>query len=298
MKEEYTKLLNRQIKVHFKGRENIPDDLKPFIKMVDDAYIHYDTDRDLLERSMEISTRELEGKNQKLKENNEALDDFNHSVSHDLKTHAVNTISLVKMLSKYFEKENFTKLATIISKLESTGEQFQKVINGFLEVSKFEQDLDDIKSSIIVKDLFAEIADEFKLLIGDREAYLNCKIENVTSIYFIREQLMSIIRNLITNSLKYSRSNVPAQIDLQISKLNSTDCRITVRDNGIGIDMKKNKHRLFKMFTRLENNLNVEGTGVGLFLVKKLLDKNGASIKVESELGLGTTFIIDLKKVM
>ena len=175
MKEEYTKLLNRQIKVHFKGRENIPVELKPFMKMVDQAYVHYDTDRDLLERSMEISTKELEGKNKKLKESNEALDDFNHSVSHDLKTHAVNTISLVKMLSKYFEKDNYVKIATIISKLEDTGDQFQKVINGFLEVSKFEQNLGDNKISIDVADLIYEIEGEFKLLVGTKKAYLNCR---------------------------------------------------------------------------------------------------------------------------
>ena len=298
MKKEYTKLLRRQVRRHFKSEENVPKDLVPFIKMIDEAYIHYDTDRELLERSMEISTKELENKNNKLKESNEALDDFNHSVSHDLKTHAINTISLVKMLSKYFEKGNFIKIATIISKLESTGEQFQKVINGFLQVSKFEGNLGTYKTKIDIDEFIVEIENEFKLLIGTKKAKLNCLNKDVLSVFFVREQLSSIVRNLVTNSLKYCKPEVTPSIEISFFKQNETDCKILIKDNGIGIDMEKNKHRLFKMFTRLENNLNVEGTGVGLFLVKKLIDKNGGEIHIKSSLGEGTTFEIELKKVI
>ena len=162
---QYTKLLKRQIERHFKNEENIPDNLMPFIKLVNEAYKHYDIDRDLLERSMEISTKELQEKNKALKESNEALDDFNHSVSHDLKTHAINTVSLVKMLTKYVEKKNAEKIDMIISRLENTGEQFQKVINGFLRVSKFEKQLGVEKLVIEVESYFREIEQEFETLI-------------------------------------------------------------------------------------------------------------------------------------
>ncbi len=295
---QYTRLLKRQVLKHFKDEKNVPEELLPFIDLVNEAYKHYDSDREMLERSMEISVKELREKNKELKESNEVLDDFNHSVSHDLKTHAVNTISLVKMLNKYFERNDTQKIRSIIKRLENTGNQFKKVIDGFLKVSKFEKQLGDKRSVIHLDDYFEEIEKEFESLVIDKGLELNFEKKGIKNFAFIKEHLNSIIRNLITNAVKYSRPDSKPFVTLSFSRININDCLIKVSDNGIGIDLKKNARKLFKMFSRIENGPVEEGNGLGLFLVKKLIDKNNGKIMVNSELGIGTSFEIEFKGII
>lgn len=289
-----TRLLRRQVKTCFPN-DDYDDRVKQFISMINEAYQHNDSTRDLLERSMDISTRELRKKNEDLRKSNETLDDFNHSVSHDLKTHAINVISLVKMLKKYLALDNVEKVHDIVGKLELTGNQFIKIIHGFLEISKIEHLLEPNPENIPLDSFFDELHIEFKEVLERSNGQLLFSHEGVDQIFLSSAHLTVILRNLISNGLKYSKSDRPPIVNVRVVDY-EIYIKIEVEDNGVGIDMQKNRLKLFTMFSRLENHYNIEGTGIGLFLVKRLVEKNNGTIEIESELDIGTRAILKFKK--
>jgi signal transduction histidine kinase len=105
--------------------------------------------------------------------------------------------------------------------------------------------------------------------------------------------IFSVLKNLISNAIKYRDDERALQIELE-SKRENDKVLVTVKDNGIGIDLKKYGDRLFKVFSRLTDR--ADGTGIGLYIVRNLVEGNGGSIKVESEPGKGTTFYCYLKE--
>jgi light-regulated signal transduction histidine kinase (bacteriophytochrome) len=106
--------------------------------------------------------------------------------------------------------------------------------------------------------------------------------------------LLSVLTNLIDNGIKYSRKASPPRLRIAAETLDRT-WRLTVNDNGIGFDMKYHD-RIFGLFNRLVRMEEFEGTGAGLAIVKKVLDKVGGTVRAESSPGAGATFIVDIPK--
>ncbi len=108
-------------------------------------------------------------------------------------------------------------------------------------------------------------------------------------MYISLEDIRSILQNLIHNSIKYSKE---APIINITSWKENNKLWIKVKDYGMGIDLERYRHKLFKMFSRLHPQAKVEGTGIGLYLVKQLVERNGGKIDVESKPNEGTTFTL------
>ena len=161
-----------------------------------------------------------------------------------------------------------------------------KDLNTILEVSAenykhhamvdFASLVDDIKSSIIdvVELNHIQIAYDFTSCSG---------------ILSLKPYLQSIFYNLITNSIKYRRKDIPCAIHI-LSERNNNTVRLTFSDNGTGIDMKKNAEHIFGLYKRF--NTEVDGKGMGLFMVKTQVEKLGGKISVNSEEGVQTEFTI------
>ena len=108
-------------------------------------------------------------------------------------------------------------------------------------------------------------------------------------LFFPRPNLHSILSNLLSNSLKYCSPDRLPKIKIETT-CSEDFTRLTFKDNGIGMDLAKNGDKLFEMFSRLHSH--AEGTGVGLYIVKKLVEDSGGRIEVQSKVGIGTTFSI------
>jgi len=113
------------------------------------------------------------------------------------------------------------------------------------------------------------------------------------AINYGKVHALSILRNLISNAVKYSESCPNPKITISTSKQEDY-ILLKVKDNGIGIDMKKARNQLFKPFTRLTNKAG--GTGMGLYIIKNIIEKNGGYIRIESEPDQGTTFYCYLRE--
>lgn len=140
-----------------------------------------------------------------------------------------------------------------------------------------------------------KLLDEIRFSIKDMISHSKANILydgcNFPEIKFSRANLKSILYNLLTNAIKYKHLERDPEITISCKKSGSYVV-ISVKDNGLGIH-KNHKDKIFTMFKRLHDH--VEGSGIGLYLVKRIVDNSGGKIEVNSEVGVGSTFKVYLK---
>ena len=166
-------------------------------------------------------------------------------------------------------------------------------INDVLDMTRIEKLKQEDRIDNNLKQVIDDILILFEATIKDTNSIVNIEMLENTIIYFQEENLKSIIRNLLSNSLKYRDTQKQNRIKITTSVEEEYIC-ITIADNGIGIDLEKNGKRLYQMFSRF--NSHVQGTGVGLYIVKKVIESQGGKIEVESKLGEGTIFSLYFKQ--
>jgi signal transduction histidine kinase len=260
--------------------------LTPFLIMVNESYEHYEQDHRLLSRAMEMSSDELKGSNQELKESNESLESFNHAAAHDLKNHALNIQGMVVMLRKYRDTHPH-KVEQVLAYLDQALVEFMKTIHGFLYVAKA-QAQQEMENATVDRAQLQELVElECQHLIERKQASVRWTSEGGER-QWPGHLLKTLLVNLVTNSIKYSRTGVPPMVDVLL-KCDHGKAIVEVSDNGTGMDLKKNKKHLFSLFSRLNNTQGEEGTGVGLYLVKKLVERENGVLHIVSKLGTGTT---------
>jgi len=282
MEPAYSRLLQRQIRKHV-SPELVPE-LTSFLQQVNGSYEHYERDRLLLSRAMELSADELKAANRELLKSNEALESFNYAAAHDLKNHALNIQGMVVVMRKY-QVSDPEKLERAMAYLELSLQQFMKTIHGFLYVSKAQAERNDIQ--VDRQQLREQVELECRHLIERKRARIAWVYEGEEHTW-PEHLLRTLLVNLITNGIKYSQPNVLPEVQVLMKSNAHTDV-VRVRDNGCGMDLQKNAKNLFALFSRLNNTQGEEGTGVGLYLVKKLVERENGTLQVESQPGRGTT---------
>ena len=177
------------------------------------------------------------------------------------------------------EKRKLHRIENEINTIESTVLTFNELINS---IKNPYEDIEEVQ----IPELLLEIFKENEGLFRKYNALLHEQLSEFTLIYS-RSGLKCILNNLIINSLKYSSPERRAEAWLR-SFISNGRFIIEVEDNGLGIDLKQYQNRLFKMFKRIY--FHVEGSGIGLFRVKQLIERKGGSIEVESEPDRGSVF--------
>jgi PAS domain S-box-containing protein len=220
---------------------------------------------------------------------NQDLEQFTYIISHNLRAPVANIKGLTELLHHADVPD--TNDEDALNALSSSVNQLDKVIldlNHILEVSK---QVNDKKERVDLEQLVEEIKLEIKLSAKKNKAVINCDFKALNEIFTIRSYIYSIFQNLITNSIKYRRKNLNPIINIK-GYLNSKMAIISVEDNGKGIDVERSGEHLFGLYKRFD--FSVEGKGMGLFMVKKQVEGLDGTIEVQSEVGKGTTFLIEL----
>ncbi len=241
-------------------------------------------------KEISIQSNELSIINLQLKENlrhleksNTELDSFNHIVSHDLKAPLIAMHTLVSFIEEDLTdttqskdvKHNFKLLKDRVSKMFA-------LINGLLEYSKITKGKKN-KEVFSLHDLLNEIIE-----VVDNESKHTIQLpKDDVEIFANRIELEHVFQNLLNNSIKHNDKE-SALITISFTKKLPNEYVFFVRDNGPGIDEKYHT-KIFEMFSQLNINNEVESTGIGLSIVKKLVSENHGTISVESEKGIGTT---------
>jgi two-component system CheB/CheR fusion protein len=231
----------------------------------------------------------LDQKNKSLLRINADLDHFIHAASHDLLAPLSNIETSINVMNKIKLSDN--KLTDFLNIINDSVKKFSSLIKDIATIAKVEGDMIATESVDL-----NEIMDNIEWSLGNKitesGAVINRRLE-VKNVVFSKKNLRSIVYNLTSNAIKFRREEVSPVINVY-TRLEDDYIILTVEDNGIGIP-ERGLAKIFDMYGRLNND--VEGFGIGLFLAKKIINAANGTIKVESEPGKGSKFIIYLKSV-
>ncbi|MBC7391302.1 MAG: PAS domain-containing sensor histidine kinase [Opitutaceae bacterium] len=247
-------------------------------------------DRKMYEEQLELLNRELLYKNQQLEKTNTDLDNFLYMASHDLKAPIAN---LEGLLMAYFEDFDTEGDSSFYQEMMfKSVERFKRTIKDLTEISKAQREIVTELEEIDFEDLLENIKSDIKELINRKDAVITTDFK-IVSIFHVQRIVRSVLYNLLSNSIKYSSPE--RRPEIHISTYESDGLHIIkVEDNGLGLS-PENINKMFMLFKRIHNQ--EEGTGVGLYMVKRMIENSGGKIEVESAIGKGSTFKIFLKKI-
>ncbi|EMR00781.1 PAS domain-containing sensor histidine kinase [Cesiribacter andamanensis] len=223
-----------------------------------------------------------------LEHRHQLMDTFVHAVAHDLRAPVVN----LDMLLHFFKEEKVpSEQDRYVTAMSNGVQHLKRTLDALIEILRLEKDSNLHAEHISFQELLEELKEEWQDKLqeagGALTTFLQCE-----SICYNRAYLSSILRNLISNAIKYSAPGRPPQITI-CTEIRGNVVMLLVQDNGIGMDLKKWKHLLFQPFKRLNNYK--KGTGIGLHLIRQMIEKNGGKIKVKSLPGEGSTFFCFLR---
>jgi PAS domain S-box-containing protein len=230
------------------------------------------------------SEQELAVANQVLEESNLELKQFAYIASHDLQTPLRSITGFVQLLQQEYEGKLDEQAQDWILRTVRAVARMQTLIRDLLSYSRVEA-----RSGPFTQIPFLDIVNDALILlessIHDFGGQVAC--DKLPIVMGDRSQLVQLMQNLIGNGLAY-RSDKPPHIHIS-AKRSGKDWLFSVRDNGIGID-SKHYEQIFEIFKRLHNQKDQPGTGIGLAVCRRVVNRHGGKIWVESEPGHGSTF--------
>ena len=254
--------------------------------------------QEMLEIKVKERTAELAAKNNELNKNydtlkrlNEDLDSFVHAASHDLKVPIVNIQALTKIILR--DESLSPKSREVFDKILQSVQRVMATISNLGSATKARKNLYDDIENVKFDLILDEIKHDISEFIKESDVEILADFSVCNSLRYSRTGFKSVLYNFVTNAIKYSSPDRKPKVEV------NTVCEgdwiiLSVKDNGLGMDMDKQGKKLFSIFKRLHDH--VEGSGVGLYVVKRLVENNGGKIEVESELGKGSTFKVYFKR--
>lgn len=234
------------------------------------------------------SNEELHDMNGRLIRVNTDLDNFIYTASHDLKAPITNIEGLIQLLGKKLNKEDreSPQVQHIFGMINSSVKRFQRTISGLTEVVKLQRLAEGEVEQVQIAELIEDVKLDFSTQLQEAEARLEVQIEEDITVTFSRKNLKSILYNLLSNAIKYRSPERKPEIIITFYQEENFNV-LALQDNGLGMEIK-DPEKIFGMFKRMHSH--VEGTGIGLYMVRKIIENEGGFIKVESQPGKGSTF--------
>lgn len=236
--------------------------------------------------------QQLNQKNAELIRINNDLDNFIYTASHDLKAPISNIEGLAMALSEELEQRKDNEGSRdLLKMINQSIQRFKNTIQDLSDITKIQKNISEDLEDVDIAGVIAETTEDIKNLIEASKADIRIYCPGI-QVRFSRINLKSVIYNLLSNAIKYRSPERALKIEIFCSE-DSTYTMLEVTDNGLGIN-KHSKDKVFGMFKRAHTH--VDGTGVGLYIVKRIIENYGGKVVLESEEGVGTTFRIYIPK--
>lgn len=230
---------------------------------------------------------------QKERELSELKTRFISTASHEFRTPLSSILSSVSLIERYTTTETQDKRLKHINRIKSSVQNLTQILEDFLSLSKLEEGKkQDAKHIFDLSALILSTIEEVSTFAKSGQVLEYEHSGDISVIYSNTQNIKNILINLLSNAIKYSPSDSKIYIS---SIIDATTITISVRDEGMGIPLEQQKY-LFSRFFRADNAIAIQGTGLGLYIVKKYLENIDGTIDFVSQPDLGTTFTIRIPK--
>jgi signal transduction histidine kinase len=235
----------------------------------------------------------LSAANQQLTRTNADLDTFIYTASHDLKAPITNIEGLLTALGRHLPEaaRQAPPMPQLLQLMQGAVERFQHTIAQLTDLTRLQQAQQQPAESVDLAALIEAVRLDLAPLLAAAGAQMAVDVADCPTVRFAPQHLRSIIYNLLSNAVKYRHPDRPPVVQLRCRPAADGTVVLEVEDNGLGLS-EGQQARLFGLFQRLHTH--VEGTGVGLYMLKRIVDNADGTIAVRSQLGRGTTFTITL----
>ncbi|MFI5148167.1 MAG: ATP-binding protein [Bacteroidia bacterium] len=239
-------------------------------------------------KSLETAEGELKKALETEKELSELKSRFVSTASHEFRTPLATILSSVSLIAKYNKPEDSEKRTKHIERIKSSVDNLREILNDFLSLSKLEEG--KVRTSPVIFEvipLCKGLAEEMQMhaRAGQQIVYEH---EGDERAYLDNQLLKNVLVNLLSNAIKFSEEGNPIHLKSEVSQ---RKLKISVKDSGIGMSLEDQKH-LFERFFRGKNAASIQGTGLGLNIVRKYVELMEGEISFKSELNRGTTFFV------
>ncbi|MCG9881411.1 MAG: PAS domain S-box protein, partial [Bacteroidia bacterium] len=242
---------------------------------------------DISERKKE--ELEKEKITQDLIQRNKNMEQFSYIVSHNLRAPLANIMGCAELIKNdILEQEELNK---IIDGIVCSAYKLDEVIKDLNQILQIKNPLIEKREKVNLHEIVKEIKQSIYNVMASHKVTLKTDFKDIEDLNSVRRYIYSIFYNLIQNSIKYQNPKVNPVIEIK-SKQIEKGIKITFKDNGSGIDLQKEAHNIFGLYKRFHQD--IEGKGIGLFMVKTQVETIGGSIDINSEPNLGTEFTIEL----
>lgn len=247
------------------------------------------------ERTRELAqaNEALRHANKELHRSNQNLEEFAHAASHDLKEPVRKIHFFTHQLKTQLNDSLKEAEIRSFNRIENATERMGNLIDDLLLYSHVSQRPHETET-IDLNEKAKRVLEDLELDIQEKRAVID--VEELPAVNGYRRQLQQLLQNLLSNALKYSKAGVPPHINIRAERTEIEGKAfhvLQVQDNGIGFE-QQHEEKIFQMFARLHGKSEYSGTGVGLSIVKKVVENHNGFIRVESVPGEGSTFHIYL----
>ncbi len=257
--------------------------------------MHDITEIKKVQKSLEIKVDELNNSNQDLEQ-------FAYVASHDLQEPLRKIRAFGERLQNKYSNDISEEGLDYINRMQNASERMQTLIDDLLTFSRVTR-TDEGYVEVDLHDQLQKIIEDLEYTIEKKNATIDLMVNH--NIVAIPGQIRQLFQNLISNAIKFTKPNIDPIVQIQSEILKGEDieqeglvnhreyCKITVSDNGIGFDQQY-ADKIFELFQRLHTRNEYQGTGIGLAVCKKIVDKHNGTINVSSKINEGTLFTIIL----
>ena len=242
-----------------------------------------------LNDALRHSNQELHTSNRLLRRTNEDLDNFIYTASHDLWNPISNIDGLLTALRHDLAlPASPAEIAQLLELMQASVERFKRTIRDLTDVARLPQTHAPSAAATDLRRLITEVQLDLAPQFAAAAGTLTVEVSGCPILHFAEKNLRSIVYNLLSNGLKYRHPERAPQLAIRCYSTRKAHV-LSVEDNGLGLDAGQ-QAKVFGLFQRQHDH--VEGSGVGLYMVKKIMENAGGTLEVESELGVGSTFLV------
>lgn len=266
------------------------EELQEAKKIIEKQNAQIQVRHDLLAEEVDKQTQHLKKTNLELVEQNSRLEQFAYIISHNLRAPMARLIGLASILQY---SKNQAEAESIVKMMVKSTSELDHVIKDLGFILGIQNPVSMIITEVDLNEMIDRTLTMLESEIKETSARIVKNLDSLTTIRSLQPYVESIFYNLISNAIKYRHPDRPPEVKISAYE-NEEFIEVKIEDNGIGIDLEKNRDNLFSLYKRF--HFHVEGKGLGLYLVKTQMNMLGGDVDVESTEGEGTMFSLFFKR--